>query len=709
MKPRDAEKGETRPAWAEALFRPRAVALIGASADPARTTGRPMRYLRRHGFTGAVYPINPNRAEVQGETAYPDLSAVPGPVDHAYVLVKTEAVEAAVRDCAEAGVPVVTVLAGGFGEAGEAGAARQARLVEIAAAAGMRLLGPNSLGVINPGAGLALTANATFEAERLPPGRLTVISQSGNIVGTLFSRGSARGIGFAKLISVGNEADLGVGEIGQACVDDDDSDAFLLFLETLRRADDIARFAALAHAAGKPIIAYKLGRSEAGREAALAHTGALAGPDAAADAFFAAHGIIRVDAFETLLEMAPLAIGRRPRAARGGTATVVTTTGGGGAMLVDRLGTLGVEVRGADAGLAARLSGNGVTVSPGRLIDVTLAGARPEIMGAVLDQVLAEPEVDVAIAAIGSSAQFHPELAVRPLIDRAGGDTPLAAFLLPQADTSLELLAAAGVPAFRTPEACADAVRAYLAWRAPRPPAAARVDVGAANALLAGAPGPVLDEARSLALFAALGIACVEWLVVAPGQAPPTLPFGFPVAAKVLSPDIAHKTELGGVVLDIAGAEALAAAAAAILEAAARRRPEARLDGVLVQPMERGIAEALIGYRHDAEVGPIVTVGVGGALAEIHRDVAVRLAPIDEAMALEMIAEVAGLAIVRGYRGLPEGDVAALADALVRLSALAGLERPVREAEINPLIVKAAGAGVAAVDGYVALSDGDLE
>jgi acyl-CoA synthetase (NDP forming) len=621
-------------------------------------------------------------------------------------LVKTEAVEAAVRDCAEAGVPVATVLAGGFGEAGEAGARRQASIAAIAAAAGMRLLGPNSLGVINPGAAMALTANATFEAERLLPGRLTAISQSGSIVGTLFSRGGARGIGFAKLISVGNEADLGVGEVGQACVDDDDTDAFLLFLETLRRADDIARFAALAHAAGKPVIVYKLGRSDAGREAALAHTGAIAGPDAASEAFFAAHGIIRVDSFETLLEMAPLAIGRRPPAARGGAATVVTTTGGGGAMLVDRLGTLGVEVRGAGPELAARLSGHGVTVQPGRLIDVTLAGARPEIMGGVLDEVLAQPEVDVAIAVVGSSAQFHPELTVRPLVDRAGGPKPLAAFLLPQADASLELLAAAGVPAFRTPEACADAVRAYLAWRPPSPPAATAVDVGAANALLAGAQGPVLDEAAALALFAALGIPCVQSLVMAPGEAPPALPFGFPVAAKVLSPDIAHKSDIGGVALDIAGGEALATAAAAIMETVARERPEARLEGVLVQPMERGLVEALIGYRHDAEVGPIVTVGVGGALAEIHRDVAVRLAPVDEAMAREMIAEVNGLAIVRGYRGLPEGDVAALAEALVRLSALAAAERPVREAEINPLIVKAAGAGVVAVDGYLALMDG---
>jgi acyl-CoA synthetase (NDP forming) len=696
--------GAESPTWIEALFRPRAVALIGASSDPAKIGARPLRYLRKHGFTGPIYPINRNREEVLGEPAYPNLEALPGPVDHAYVLVNTGAVEAAVRACVAAGVPVATIIAGGFGEAGERGAASQARLLDIAASGGMRLLGPNSLGVVNPVEGLALTANAAFEAESLLPGRLTVLSQSGSIIGTLFSRGFARGIGFAKLVSVGNEADLGVGEIGGTLVDDPDSDAFLLFLETLRRADDIARFADRAHAAGKPVIAYKLGRSQAGREAALAHTGALAGPDAAADAFLADHGILRVDTFEALLEMAPLVMGRRPPLKRDGAAAVVTTTGGGGAMLVDRLGALGIEVRGATPASGERLAAAGVNVQPGRLIDVTLAGARAEVMETVLDQVLEDEDVDVVVSAIGSSAQFHPDLAVRPLIDRADTEKPLAAFLVPQADESLKLLAEAGVPAFRTPESCADAVRAYLTWRSPRRSSDQSADAGPAEALLAQARGQILHESHALELFSALGIPCVPSLVVAPGELPPALPFAFPVAAKVLSPDITHKTDIGGVRLDIPDSLGLAAAVRALVDEVKQHQPRAHLDGVLVQRMEHGLAEALIGYRQDAEVGPIVTLGAGGTLAEIYRDVAVRLAPLDRASAREMIEEVRGLATVRGYRGLPEGDLDALADALARLSHLADLQgRRVREAEINPIVIRPDGEGVVAVDGFVAI------
>jgi acyl-CoA synthetase (NDP forming) len=695
-----------RPSLAEALFNPRGVALIGVSDDAGKTAGRPLSFLRKHGYAGAIYPINPNRAAVQGERAYARIDHAPGPVDHAYILVNTPAVEAAVAACAEAGVTVATILASGFAEAGEEGRESQRRLVEIAHRRGLRLLGPNSLGVVNTHAPLALTANAAFAAETLPRGRLTVLSQSGSLLGTLVSRGAVRGIGFGKLVSVGNEADLSVGEIGAALADDPETDAFLLFLETIRARDEMARFAALARRARKPIIAYKLGRSEVGQALAVSHTGAMVGSDAAVDAFLRHHGILRVDHLETLLEAAPLAVGRKPSAAGHRRVGVIATTGGGAATVVDRLGLLGVEVAPPSGETLAKLRAVNVPAQSGPIIDVTLAGARYEVMRPALDILMAAPEFALILATVGSSAQFQPELAVKPIVDCARDRKPLAVFITPQADASLRLLAQHGIAAFRTPESCADAIAAYLGWREPAAaPSVSTETLAQASALLQTVRGDVLDERRSLALFEALGVPVAQSYVFDATTPPPALPFAFPVAAKVLSSDITHKTDLGGVALEIATASELGEQARELVSAVRARQPAARIDGVLVQPMERGVGEALVGYRVDAQAGPVVTVGMGGTLAEIYRDYAVRVAPVSARDAAEMIAEVRGFAALKGYRGKPPGDLTALAEAIAAVSVLANLAEPaVLEAEINPLIVKAAGQGVVAVDGVVRLA-----
>jgi len=693
----------SRPSLAEALFRPRAVALIGVSDDAGKTAGRPLRFLRKHGYAGPIYPINPNRSAVQGERAYANLGEVPGPVDHAYILVNTPAVEAAVAACAEAGVMVATILASGFAEAGPDGRERQRRIVEIARGKGLRLVGPNSLGVVDTGAPLALTANAAFAADALPRGRLTVLSQSGSLIGTLVSRGAVRGIGFGKLISVGNEADLSVGEIGVALADDPETDAFLLFLETIRQREAMTRFAALAHRAGKPIIAYKLGRSAVGQALAVSHTGAMVGSDAAVDAFLRHHGILRVDHLETLLEMAPLVVGRKPPARSHVRVGVIATTGGGAATVVDRLGVLGVEVAPPSDDTLAKLRAVNVPPQSGPIIDVTLTGARYEVMRPALDILMDAPEFALILATIGSSAQFQPELAVKPLVDCAREKKPLAVFLTPQADETLRLLASHGIAAFRTPEACADAIAAYLAWCEPVPLVNAEPrTLARATAVLQAAAGDVLDERQSLALFDAIGVPVTPSHVLHATAEPAALPFPFPVAAKVLSPDITHKTDAGGVALDIAGASELRERAHALVAAARNHHPTARIDGVLVQPMERGIAEVLLGYHLDAQAGPVITVGMGGTLAEIYQDYAVRVAPVSASEAAAMIEEVRGFAVLEGYRGKPPGDTAALAEAIAALSMLAALPEPaVLEAEINPLIVKPAGQGVVAVDGVV--------
>ncbi|HEX2944161.1 MAG TPA: CoA-binding protein, partial [Rhodopila sp.] len=322
----------TNQTFARALFTPSRIALIGASTDASRLTARAQVYLRRHGFSGDLFPVNPRADTVLGEPAFRSLRDVPGPIDFAYVLVGTQHVEAAIQDCAARGVPVACVLADGFAETGPEGVALQQRIVAAAHAGGVRLLGPNSMGVINIPAATACSVNAVLEAETIRPGRWSLVSHSGSMMGTIASRAAGRGLGFAKIIGTGNEADLTAGEIADLLVDDPDTDAILLFLETIRRPDLFERAARRAHAANKPIVAYKLGRSDAAAQLATTHTGAIAGSDAAADAFFRAIGIVRVDQLETLLEIPPLLLGRTPVAQPKRAVRIVTTTGGGGAL-----------------------------------------------------------------------------------------------------------------------------------------------------------------------------------------------------------------------------------------------------------------------------------------------------------------------------------------------------------------------------------------
>ena len=268
-----------------ALFNPASVALIGASADPAKDNSRAQRLLAREGFPGRVIPVNPARSEIMGIPAFPNIRAVDGPVEHAFIMVAAHAVPDAIAGCIEKGVRVATIFSAGFAEADAAGRARQEAMVATARAGGLRLLGPNCLGVVSVADRVPLTLNAAIEAEPLLPGRLALISQSGSMMGALFSRAAARRIGFSRLVSVGNECDIGVGELAELLVDDDATAAVLLFLETFRDAPRLAAAARRAHVLGKPVIAYKLGRSEMGRQIALSHTGAMLGGDELAQAF----------------------------------------------------------------------------------------------------------------------------------------------------------------------------------------------------------------------------------------------------------------------------------------------------------------------------------------------------------------------------------------------------------------------------------------
>jgi acetate---CoA ligase (ADP-forming) len=689
------------------LFEPRRIALIGASADEKKTTARPQRFLRKHGFAGEILPVNPGRSEIMGDKAYKTLDAIPGEIDHAYILLNGKDAVAALAACGKRGVKVASILAGGFADAGAAGASLQDDLARIVRETGIRLVGPNSIGTVSSDPPMALTANAAFAVDKLRAGNWGLVSQSGSLIGALLSRADARGIGFSRLISVGNEVDLAVGEIADLLVDDPKTRAILLFMETLRDGERLARAARRAHAAGKPVIAYKLGRSAIGQELAKSHTGAIAGSDATFDAFCRRHGIARVSMFESLIDVPALLVDRPaaiPSERRGKRVAVATTTGGGAAMVVDNMAMAGLDIAGPPQALVDWLKPLGIAAGEGKLVDLTLAGAKPEIVAGTIERLLADDGNDAAIFVVGSSAQFNPELAVEPLLKFAGSAKPFAVSLTPSAEKSLALLTAAGVPAFRHPESCAEAMALCLLRLAPQPvPSLAEPGRAALDALAAGRASG-FDERRAADLFAALGVPMAKAMAVPDAKriAAAVAEIGGPVALKILSADIAHKTEAGGVALGLPDGQTASVAAREIEKRVKTHMPNARLEGFLVQKMERGLAEVILGFRREPLVGPTITVGLGGVLAEIYKDAATRLAPVDETEARQMIEEVKGLATIRGYRNLPRGDVAALARTIVAFSALAHEAfADVAEAEINPLLVKADGQGVVAVDGLV--------
>jgi acyl-CoA synthetase (NDP forming) len=677
----------------EAFLRPRTVALVGATPDLKKVNSRPQRFLKRFGYAGRILPINPSRDEVLGERAYPDLKAAPGPIDHAFIMVPAAAVPAVIDQCCDLRIPVATLFSAGFAELGPEGVERQRAMVARARAAGVRLLGPNCMGLINVHDRIPLTVNAVIEREPLIPGPLSLISQSGSMTGSILSRAQARGLGFSKLISVGNESDLGVGELADMLVDDADTGAILLFLETFRDAGRLAIAARRAYAAGKPVIAFKLGRSSVGRRVATSHTGAMTGPDEIANAFFREHGIMRVETFEGLFETPQLVMRHKPP--RGRSVSVVTGTGGAAAMVVDRLGVLGADVVGPSPAMIEKLAARGIEVSDAPLTDLPMGRSEGGRYSTILSTLLQSDHTDAVVSVVGSSAQNPQTIVERVLSVTAREAKPLAVFLAPRAEDALIQLQQNGVASFRTPETCADAVNAYLNWRAPGERPDGGDEVRAVMASAGRFEARQLSELEASALFAGLGIRVAEHRVLTSGAEP--IDLTGPFAVKLLSPDLAHKTEAGMVRLDVAH-EAVGAEAARMLREARSRFPAARIEGILVQRMERGLVEVIVGYRNDPEIGPIVLLGPGGITAELHRNVAVRIAPVTLATAREMISEIRELEVIRGFRNLPAGDCDALAAAIRSVSLLASLRPAVREAEINPLIVKPQGHGVVAVD-----------
>jgi acetate---CoA ligase (ADP-forming) len=681
------------------LLAPRSIALVGASADATKLTGRPLHYLKQHGFRGAIYPVNPRAGSIAGLRCYSAIAALPETPDVALVLLGGERVLDAIRQLSETGTGAAVVLASGFGETGEKGRRQEDEIRRAAGA--MRVLGPNSIGLINVTDGIALTASNALVADELLRGSVALVSQSGGILGSLLSRAQAQGIGFSKLVATGNECDLDVSDFVSHLAGDPATNVIALYLEGLRHPQRFREAALKARAAGKPIVAFKVGRSEAGARAAVSHTGAMAGSDAVYDALFRQLHIIRAERFSDLLDL-PMALSAR-RTLQGRRLAVVTSTGGAASLLADAAGGAGFELPEPDASTAQRLRaldipGASLDRNP---IDVTLAGVKPEVFRSILDALLDTATYDAIAVVLGSSVLRDPEVAGGPLREAfARAAKPIVGFVSPDAPHVVDALNRVGVPTFAAPESCAAALSAM--WRVSQKPAAtepARAVVTSDDVRALLRPG-ALNEAESKALFKCFGIPAARDVIAGTAEEAQRAAgkIGGNVVVKILSHDVLHKTDVGGVTLDVAPAEVAAVCTrmAESFTAKTGHKPE----GFLMQERITSGVEMILGLRRDPQFGPLILLGMGGTAAELMHDVSLRLAPVSRRDAREMIEELKTSALLKGYRGRTAADLDALVDAIVAFSDMGlALADALIEAEINPLFVLPKGQGVIAADG----------
>jgi acyl-CoA synthetase (NDP forming) len=691
------------------LIKPRSVAVIGASADPTKTAGRPVAYLTKHGFGGAIYPVNPRADAIGGLKSYPDVQSLPEAPDVGIVLLGAERAHEAVRALAARGTAAAIVLASGYTEVGAEGAQRQRQLLE--AAGSMRLLGPNTIGLVNLTDRITLSATGALELENLEAGNIGVVSQSGGILGALLSRAAARGIGLSKLISTSNEADLDMADFIDHLADDEATAAIALYMEGVRNP---ARFKAAALKAarkGKPVVVFKVGRSESGAAAAVSHTGALAGADRMYDALFREVGIVRAQSFSDLLDLpAALVTGRRLAGRR---VAVLTSTGGAGTLVADSLGTAGFETPAPDEATATSLralqSGDHAVLDRNP-IDVTLAGLQPALLRGAITSLLASPSYDAVVVIVGSSGLAMPDLMASAIHDSLpGSDKPLVVFVSPHAPGIASLLNRRGVPAFMAPESCTSALAAMLEtaqWKEP----AARDDGAVASIDFDDLPDGPLNEAQAKNLFARFGVPCVRERIVGNAQeaaaAARELGEG-KVVLKILSSEITHKSDVGGVAVGIAAdrvGERLDRMAAEVSE-----RAGVRPEQFLVQEMVEGGAELILGCHRDP-LGSAVLLGMGGVTAELLKDTALRMVPpggLSRDEALSLVHELRTWPLLDGFRGRKLADVDALVSTIVAFSRMIdALGERLVEAEINPVFVLPKGEGVRAADGVAVLARG---
>ncbi len=690
------------------LFSPDRVAVVGAT-DREGSLGRALLENLKTGFEGAVIGVNPNRDSVLGLPCVPSMAETHG-IDLAVIAVPAEAAVEAVREAAEAGTENIVVITAGFGEASEAGADRERELARIAHEHDVALVGPNSLGVVGTTVGL----NATFAPITPPSGSLSFLSQSGAVVTAVLDQAEAEGLGFENVVSLGNKTVLDEIDFIEAWEADPDTDVIIGYLENIRdgrgfldRVGDVTR--------STPVVLIKAGRTSAGARAAASHTGAITGSERAVEAGLQQAGVLRAESLQDLFDQAR-ALSNQPLPDSNRIA-VLTNTGGLGVLAADAVVDTPLELAAFDGATADTLDE--------RLPDSAEVGNPLDIIGdatvdrfeSTLEVVLADPTVDAGLVLAAPSALLsYEDLAAAIVHARRTHELPIVTCLMggKRVQAAERVLDAHGIPNYPGPDRAISGLEALVRYRRVRDrtgpqPEPVDVDRSTVRAVLDErlAAGHTTLGVESMAVLRAFGFTTPAGKVVTDADAASAVAHELdaPVALKVVSPDIAHKTDVEGVVLDVSP-EAVGEQYRGLVDRVASRRPDAAIEGVLVQEVvdSESSVETLVGIKRDSQFGPLVVFGLGGIFVEVFEDIAVRIAPVDRAMARAMTEQINASAILRGVRGQPAVDLEALVDAIQRISLLAVEFPSIQELDVNPLLATPDGA--IAVDFRATLDEG---
>jgi acetyl coenzyme A synthetase (ADP forming)-like protein len=717
--PEEREASEVRERIATAaslrpFFHPRAVAVVGASRDERSLGYRTLSGLVANRFQGPVYAVNPNTPSVGPFPSFPSVASLPGPVDLAVVLVPASAVPSVVEDCAAAGVRALVVITAGYAETGPEGRRRQEALLQQVRGHGMRMVGPNCMGLVN--ADPAVRLSASFAPVFPPAGPVAMSSQSGALGLAILAAAEDLGLGLSTFVSVGNKADVSGNDLLQWWETDEATRVILLYVESFGNPRRFARIARRV-ARQKPIVAVKSGRSGAGKRAAGSHTAALAGSDAAADALFRQTGVIRAETLEEMFDVALLASSQP--LPRGNRVAILTNAGGPAILCADACEARGLSIPELPAGvrsaLAAFLPREASVVNP---VDM-IASAGPEAYREAARVLLAAEGVDALVviyAPIEASDLGPVEAALHEAIDAAGRDKPVVAVLMGEGGRAPSRGLRRGIPCHAFPESAARALAtlaAYAAWR--RRPLEAPASFPDADAVaaretcrraLAARGAGWLTSAEVEEVLRALGMPVVGGGVVrtAAEAVAEARAIGFPVALKVSSTTVVHKTDVGGVELDVEDEAGVRAAFARIQARLAAAGLEDELEGVLVQPMLGDAIEVMAGMTEDPVFGPLVAFGLGGVQVEILNDVVFRVTPLTPTDAREMVEGIRGRRLLQGYRGRPPADEAAIQDLLLRVAFLAESVPEVDDLDLNPVFALPPGQGCRVVDARIHVS-----
>lgn len=693
----------------DSFFSPSSIAIIGASRDGTKIPGLLLTFLRKNEFAGAIYPVNPNYPEINGLACYPTIAAIGQPIDLAIVIIPARAVLGALKECAAVGVKNCIIISSGFAEEGGDSAEMQDAIAALARETGMRISGPNAEGFYNEAMRVAATFSPTVDVRPDAPRllatkrRIGIVAQSGGIGFAIYNRARALGIALSYVISTGNESDLGAGEFLDYMVQDSTTDVILLFIEGIRDTDKFLAAARRAAETGKPVIVTKVGRSGAGERAAASHTASMAGWTAAYDAVFAKYGFIVSNDLDEAVTIAAVLTTTPPP--KGDRVAVVTVSGGAGIWGADAVSAQGLNVPELSEGVQATIRGLIPSYgSPRNPIDITAQAVHSGGLQKTIALLEHSDEVDAILVVISLSSETRmpfkiPEL--KPLIDAQHKPMVFYSYTLPST-FARTTLAEAGVVVLsgltHVAVAMRQAVRRATFKLAPQVTASAKPD------LAAHLKASALSEHDSKRLLSAAGVALPGEHLVTDDSAldAAVTRTGFPLVMKIQSPDIPHKSEVGGVRVGIANAGEARAAYDALRDNARKHRPDATIQGVLVSPMAKKGVEMIVGTLNDATFGPMVMVGFGGVTTELFRDVVYRPAPVSADEAKAMLAELKAAPLLHGFRGAAKADVASLSKLIAQVSQIAaGLGDSVSEIELNPVLVHPAGEGVTIVDALV--------